>query len=196
MKEEREPFLVWKTLKVRVLEQFQSMKRGTVCGQFLAIKQETIVKEYINLFDKLVAPLPHLSNEVLENTFMNGLVPWVKAEVECWEPVGLMNMMKVAQRVKNRELVWKETSLDFSLINKAHSAANNNKSVVNPSLKETIKTNEVIPMRTITLRRATTNAVRREGLVKRLSDAEFQARKEKGLCFRCDDDTRWGINVR
>lgn len=35
---------------------------------------------------------------------MNGLLPWIKADVECWEPMGLAHMMKLAQRVENREL--------------------------------------------------------------------------------------------
>lgn len=54
-------------------------------------------------------PLPRLSDEILENTFMDELVPWVRAKVECREPVGLMNMMEVAQSVENREVVQFET---------------------------------------------------------------------------------------
>ncbi|TYK18318.1 ty3-gypsy retroelement transposase [Cucumis melo var. makuwa] len=42
-------------------------------------------------------------------------------------------------------------------------------------------------MRTITLRGVTTTDNRREGPSKRLSNAEFQARREKRLCFKCDE---------
>ncbi|KAL0551119.1 hypothetical protein IC582_010201 [Cucumis melo] len=42
-------------------------------------------------------------------------------------------------------------------------------------------------MRTITLREVATGDNRREGPTKRLTDAEFQARREKGLCFRCGE---------
>lgn len=90
---------------------FRSIKEGSICGQFLAIKQETTVEQYWNLFDKLVAPLPYLPNEVLEETFMNGLTLWIKAEVECWEPTGLAQMMKLAQRVENREITRREVTL-------------------------------------------------------------------------------------
>lgn len=41
---------------------------------------------------------------MLEETFMKGLILWIKAEVECWEPIGLVQMMKLAQRVENHEL--------------------------------------------------------------------------------------------
>ncbi|KAA0051401.1 Ty3/gypsy retrotransposon protein [Cucumis melo var. makuwa] len=43
------------------------------------------------------------------------------------------------------------------------------------------------PMRTITLREVATGENRREVPTKRLTDAEFQARREKGLCFRCGE---------
>lgn len=51
------------------------MREGSTCRPFLAIKQETCI-EYQNL----VAPLSHSPKEVLEETFMNGLSPWMKAE--------------------------------------------------------------------------------------------------------------------
>ncbi|TYK28130.1 Ty3/gypsy retrotransposon protein [Cucumis melo var. makuwa] len=43
------------------------------------------------------------------------------------------------------------------------------------------------PMRTITLREVATEENRQEGPTKRLTDAEFQARREKGLCFWCEE---------
>lgn len=67
-------------MKFRLLQHFRSPRQGTVCGQFLSIKQESTVEEYINLFHKLA---DHLTDEILENTFMNGLNPLVRAEVEC-----------------------------------------------------------------------------------------------------------------
>lgn len=64
-------------------------------GRFLTIKQTSIVEEYRNLFDRLVAPVTDLSNKVLEETFMNGLFPLIRAEVEFSEPVGLPQMMQL-----------------------------------------------------------------------------------------------------
>lgn len=42
-------------------------------------------------------------------------------------------------------------------------------------------------MRTITLRSSNSGEVRKERSMKRLPDVEFQARKEKGLCFKCNE---------
>lgn len=49
------------------------------------------------------------------------------------------------------------------------------------------KSGNIFLMRTITLRRVTADENRQEGPAKRLSNAEFQARRDKGLCFRCDE---------
>lgn len=71
--EEQDPFVNWRNLKEHLLVRFRSERDGSLCGRFLAIKEESTVEEYQNLFDKLVAPLPQLSNQVLEETFMSGL---------------------------------------------------------------------------------------------------------------------------
>ncbi|KAL0536565.1 hypothetical protein IC582_025514 [Cucumis melo] len=47
--------------------------------------------------------------------------------------------------------------------------------------------NTTFPVHTITLRNSNANEVRKETNFRRLPDAEFQARKEKGLCFRCNE---------
>ncbi|KAA0066183.1 Ty3/gypsy retrotransposon protein [Cucumis melo var. makuwa] len=49
------------------------------------------------------------------------------------------------------------------------------------------KGNTSFPMRTIILRSSNTAEVRKDTNSRRLLDAEFQARKEKGLCFRCNE---------
>ncbi|KAA0033871.1 transposon Tf2-1 polyprotein isoform X1 [Cucumis melo var. makuwa] len=89
-----------------LLIQFRSIREGSICGWFMGIKQESTVEEYRNLFDKLVAPLLGLQDKVVEETFMNRLLPWIKAEVEFCEPVEL------AQRVENREIIRNEYLAD------------------------------------------------------------------------------------
>lgn len=49
------------------------------------------------------------------------------------------------------------------------------------------KTRENFPMQTITLKRATMVGNQREGLTRRMSDAEFQAQRDKGLCLNCGE---------
>ncbi|KAA0045155.1 Transposon Tf2-9 polyprotein [Cucumis melo var. makuwa] len=96
-------------------------------------------------------------------------------------------MMEVAQLVENREILRREANLNGFFGGKnTVQASGGNKAVTNYATGE-VKGNSTFPIRTITLRSSGPNENRREGFYKRLLDAEFQARKEKGLCFRCNE---------
>lgn len=59
-------------------------------------------------FFRLVFYLPHLSNDVLENVFMNGLDTTIKVGFEFWSPSGLKEMMKQAQQIEDRGYIKNE----------------------------------------------------------------------------------------
>ncbi|KAL0533794.1 hypothetical protein IC582_028065 [Cucumis melo] len=185
--EERDKFTSWSNMKERLLVRFRSNKDGTISGQFLRIKQESTVEEYINLFDKMVAPVNDLPERVIEDTFMNGLLPWVRSEVVFCRPKGLAEMMEVAQMVENREIVRTEAKLSGYSGGKMTGHIGGNGKTASGGVAGESKSNTSFPIRTITLRSFGPNENRREGTYKRLPDAEFQARKEKGLCFRCNE---------
>ncbi|TYK02420.1 transposon Tf2-1 polyprotein isoform X1 [Cucumis melo var. makuwa] len=92
LQEERDKYLSWINLKERLLVCFRSSRDG--------IKQESTVEEYRNLFDKLVAPLSNLQERVIEDTFMNGLLPWIRAKVAFCRSKGLAEMMQVAWKTE------------------------------------------------------------------------------------------------
>ncbi|KAA0039090.1 ty3-gypsy retrotransposon protein [Cucumis melo var. makuwa] len=135
----------------------------------------------------MVASLYDLPERVVEDTFMNGLLPWVRSEVVFCRPKGLAEMMEVAQMVENREIVRIEAKLSGYLGGKLTGQVNGNGKVASSSVAGESKGNTSFPIRTITLSSSGPNENRREGSYKRLLDAEFQARKEKGLCFRCNE---------
>ncbi|KAA0037390.1 ty3-gypsy retrotransposon protein [Cucumis melo var. makuwa] len=184
--EEREKFISWSNLKERLLVRFRSSRDGTVLGKFLRVKQETIVDEYRNLFDKLVAPLSDVPDPVVEDTFMNGLFPWIRAEVILCRPKGLAEMMEIAQLVENREIIRNEANLN-SFAGGKYLPQNTTSSRGTTNTISDNKANTTFPMRTITLRSSNNAEIRKDTNSRRLPDAEFQARKEKGLCFRCNE---------
>ncbi|KAA0057627.1 ty3-gypsy retrotransposon protein [Cucumis melo var. makuwa] len=117
---------------------------------------------------------------------MNGLLPWMKAEVAFCRPKSLAEMMEVAQLVENREILRREANLNgYSGRKSSVQASGGNKVAPNNATGE-IKGNTTFSIRTITLRSPGPNENRREGAYNRLMDAEFQIWKEKGLCFRCN----------
>ncbi|TYJ98848.1 transposon Tf2-1 polyprotein isoform X1 [Cucumis melo var. makuwa] len=185
--EERDRFTSWSNMKERLLVRFRSNKDGTISGQFLRVKQESTVEEYINLFDKMVAPVNDLPERVIQDTFMNGLLPWVRSEVFFCRPKSLTEMMEVPQMVENREIARTEAKMSGYLWGKIAGHTSVVGKTTSGGVSGENKNNTVFPIRTITLRSSAPNENRREGTYKRLPDAEFQARKEKGLCFRCNE---------
>ena len=118
---------------------------------------------------------------------MGGLLLWIKAKVEFCEQLRLSQMMILAQMVENREILRKEANLPrYSRAKFPNYPSTNAKTntVINGNDN---KGNTIFPIRTITLRGTATGEIQKEGTSKRLSDAEFQTRKEKGLCFQCNE---------
>ncbi|KAA0054134.1 Transposon Ty3-I Gag-Pol polyprotein [Cucumis melo var. makuwa] len=103
-------------------------------------------------------------------------------------------MMKIREieislrRLKCRSLLVKILIPGFSALK------GNVKSVVIYSTSDS-KGNTMFPIRTITLRSSNAGEVHKEGPTKCLPDAEFQAMREKGLCFKCNEkystDHKW-----
>ena len=60
------------------------------------IKQEGKVKDYLQRFEELSAPLPEMAKDVLEGTFTNGLDPVIRTKVLFVLVVGLEDTMEVA----------------------------------------------------------------------------------------------------
>ncbi|KAA0026023.1 putative retroelement pol polyprotein [Cucumis melo var. makuwa] len=136
-------------------------------------------------FASKVTLLSDVLDSVVEDTFMNGLFSWIRAEVVFCRPKGLAEMMEVAQLVENRELIQNKANLNGFAGGKypPQSTANNRETTngINDN-----KGNTTFPMRTITLRSSNNTEICKDTNSRRLPDAEFQARKEKGLCFRCN----------
>lgn len=96
-------------------------------------------------------------------------------------------MIRLAQLVENREIIQNEANLkDYSGGKYSTPSSSFLKSNITASSNNN-KGNTIFPMRTTTLRGNAAREVKKEGPLKRLSDVEFQARKEKGLCFRCNE---------
>ncbi|KAA0048763.1 transposon Tf2-1 polyprotein isoform X1 [Cucumis melo var. makuwa] len=98
-------------------------------------------------------------------------------------PKGLAEMMQVAQLVENRELIRNEANLSSLMSGKYPPQPTICNKATTATATVENKGNTTFPIRTITLRNSNANEVRRETNTRRLPDAEFQARKEKGLCF-------------
>lgn len=136
------------------------------------MKQEGLVAEFRRAFEVLATPLKDLPDEVPESTFMNGLLPKIWAEICLLGPIGLGQIMEVAQKVEDRNLVLKSA--------KEASAQKIHKFIQNPIKARTFST------KAVTVENRLTNN-RREAPIKRMTDIEWRSKREKGLCFRCEE---------
>lgn len=64
------------------------MQEGSLCSRFLGIKQSTTVAELCHRFETYSAPLSDLTDDVLENTFLNELLSSTKAQIVRRESIG------------------------------------------------------------------------------------------------------------
>ena len=103
----REVFRSWENLKRRLLLRFLPTQEGSLCEQFLAVRQQGTVAAYRREFEILATPLKGISEEVMESTFMNGLLPEIRVELRPLQPYGLGHLMEMAQRVEGRNLAMR-----------------------------------------------------------------------------------------
>ncbi|KAA0037917.1 ty3-gypsy retrotransposon protein [Cucumis melo var. makuwa] len=190
--ENRKRFRSWRELKERMYNRFRCRDFGTACARFLAIKQEGTVSEYLQKFEELSAPLPEMAEEVLEGTFTNGLDPRIRKEVFSMRAVGLEDLMEAAQLAEEKA-EWSKGGPNSYPFSKEMAKTTLGSS---PKMTETPTTKMVTLAEKVVNQTSNSNTSqfqtvggggRREPSYRRWTDSELQARKEKGLCYCCDE---------
>ena len=95
----------WDDFKEALLMRFCSEQEGTLYHKFLAMKQETMVEDFLEKYETLGSPLRNLPNAVMEVAIMNGLKPKVLVEVRMMKPTNLAQMIEACQLVEERNKV-------------------------------------------------------------------------------------------
>lgn len=175
----------WTELKLLLIKRFRPSHEGTLSERFMALRQTGSVRDYRRQFEILAAPIGDIPEHVLEGHFINGLKTEVKAEVRLHAPEGLGRVMEVAQRVEDKLAI-----LTQGRGQPGPGGHRSNYSVgplppIQPY--SATRTTPVVPVSSSRPTTSTTAANRSIGGFKKLSDSELQARREKGLCFKCDE---------
>ncbi|KAA0063363.1 retrotransposon protein [Cucumis melo var. makuwa] len=147
-------------------------------------KQEGSYNDYVKKFVNYSAPLPHMAESVLRDAFLTGLEPALQAEVMSRHPQTLEECMMAAQLVNDRNLALKLAQAETGIMEPKRNEATTTKVPWNND-KGSMRKNE-FQMKQITIP-LKGSYHKGEPPVKRLSDAEFRARLDKGLCFRCNE---------
>jgi len=138
-------------------------------ANFMSLKQIGTVKEYRRSFERFAKGMRDISMSALEGKWESGLKEEIRSAMRKLRPVGIEEKMFMAQVIED----------DF-----AFQAAQNEGST-SATVKAKVGTigsgtgsTEILSHRTTTFHPTS---------CKKLTEAEIRARKDKGLCFRCDE---------
>ncbi|TYK23219.1 ty3-gypsy retrotransposon protein [Cucumis melo var. makuwa] len=125
-----------------------------------------------------------MAESVLRDAFLTGLEPALQAEVMSRHLHTLEECMMAAQLVNDRNLALKLAHEEMGIIEPKRNEATSTKVPWNNDKGNMRKNKFQMKQITIPLKGSYQKG---EPPVKRLSDAEFRARLDKGLCFRCNE---------
>lgn len=208
----------WEELKGLLLRQFRPAAAGSLHEQWLAHEQEGSVVEYRRRFIELLAPLEGIPEEVAKCQFINKLNGDIRAEVRLLNPSTLDMAMDMAVKAEDK-LKWagprkinltqnrpqnslathsaylQPTPTSYRTHTQSYNKPNNqtyqpSQNGSNNFSNRSTATSHNFPARNFPI----TNPMRGSGEVRRLSEKEMQQKREKGLCFRCDE--KWNVGHR
>ncbi|KAL4567338.1 hypothetical protein LXL04_022921 [Taraxacum kok-saghyz] len=164
-----------------ILRAERSLKAGSLYEQWLASKQIGSVLEYQRRFIELSAPLNGITEEVAMGQFINGLKNEIRAEVRVMGPRSLDQAMELAVKIEDkvnptlfRPTFAKSTQSTTNLQNHSSSFSSSS-SGTHPTVKPLFTGSYSKPIRE----------------TRRLSEKELQEKKDRGLCFKCDE--KWKV---
>ncbi|XP_038708231.1 uncharacterized protein LOC120003349 [Tripterygium wilfordii] len=103
--ESRTLIVTWQAFRLALLKKFRSSQEGTGYECLVELRQDGTIAEYREKFEQLSAPLKDISEEMLAGIFVNGLKDVIRVEVKMSPNLSLMDLMELAQRVEDRNLV-------------------------------------------------------------------------------------------
>ncbi|KAL4018114.1 hypothetical protein IC575_021704 [Cucumis melo] len=174
----------WEDLKSRMFEFFRDSGQKSLGARLIRIQQEGSYNEYVKKFVTYSAPLPYMAESVLVDAFVTGLEPSLQAEVISRHPQTLEDCMREAQLVNDRNLALKLSKMELGMTDWEVGGSSKVKKLGDVDKPPPRKTDFQMKQITIPIKG---NFKKGEPPVKRLSDAEFRARLDRGLCFRCND---------
>ena len=191
----RNPFLSWEQMKIRVLEQFSPAQDTSAGERVLCLRQKDTVRNYRRDFIALASNAPEIPYPILEMAFLNGLRPKIKVGVKLMSLRGLQRVMDVAKLVED----WseggdatEETSEEKDKTSRSVNGrpqAQNNKPAQQSGNGSSPNKNKAGSGSTTSQNNTTTkpNHNRLKPPFRRLTPAEVAKWKAEGLCYRCDE---------
>ncbi|XP_062108727.1 uncharacterized protein LOC133819478 [Humulus lupulus] len=191
----RRPITSWASLKRLILQRFREAPVGSISEELLSLNQTTSVKEYRVRWETLAARVLDVPEHILEGSFMRGLKDAIKAALHILQPIGLAHIMDTAQRVEEGHQLLHSGPIFRPSSNKSSPgppaqsrnavAPVSSRTHQHPSIAASSSSTTTTHQRTGT---SAFGAGQQSKLpaFRRLTEAEYQEKRARGICFKCD----------
>jgi hypothetical protein len=191
------PNQTWSAFKEALLKRFQPSMLQSPYELLMSLKQIGSVELYREQFELYAGPLRSAEPEYLKGIFLSGLQDVIKAELKL-HPVGsLPELMDYAQRIDEKNMLLTKGSNETGSIGRTMRTSNKSKTAIWESEnKSQVQTNQSGVVSSMgegvgnsigeSDNSKTSEAIKGQ-MFKKLTDAEIQDKRVKGLCFRCDE---------
>ncbi|KAF7812804.1 Retrotransposable element Tf2 [Senna tora] len=117
--ETRVEMRTWPKFKTELLRRFHQSQLGNGYEMLMALKQTGSAAEYREKFELLSAPLKDAPEDMLISVFLNGLKEDVRAELRMSRAQNLLEVLDLAHKVEDRNMVLAKLKEDQEKANRA-----------------------------------------------------------------------------
>ncbi|XP_019446853.1 PREDICTED: uncharacterized protein LOC109350125 [Lupinus angustifolius] len=185
------PKPTWEGFKVAVIRRFQPSMMQNPFEVLLSLKQTGGVEEYVEEFEKYIGALKEMDQDFAKGIFLNGLKADIQAEVRLFELSSLAEIVRKSLMVEKRNEVVHLGGSGYG--GKAVRYARNN------SYQKVVTVDSrTVPDRAVGQSGGshitstgsasfTASSRARGGEFRHLTSSELKDKRDKGLCFKCDE---------
>ena len=100
---ERDQIQSWVSFQDKFRVRFRQSRGSSAIDQLLNIRQTGSVEEYRERFEELIVDLPHVTSDIIESAFLNGLKRHLKDQVVRCRPANLADIVEIAKLIESQE---------------------------------------------------------------------------------------------
>ncbi|XP_026415231.1 uncharacterized protein LOC113310676 [Papaver somniferum] len=172
----------WETFMKDICSHFQELGHDDIVGEFNKLSQVGTVSEYQEIFEEfkalMLAKNKHLTEDYFTSSFISGLKEELRIVVQMFSPATLEKAIYLARM---HEMLLDSSNKKAKInrppplyIPQSHMNTVHSPKSTSPSPRGTIPTSPKFPP------------------IRRLTYAEMKTRKDKGLCYNCDEEFKVG----
>ncbi|XP_062073590.1 uncharacterized protein LOC133777856 [Humulus lupulus] len=178
----------WALLKHLLMVRFRFAPVGSSTEELLSVKQESTVRAYRLQWEALASRVVGVPEHVLEGSFIKGLKEEIRGPLHVLQPSGLAQIMETAQRIEEGHFL---SGLGFhhrtgSARAQAAPISLPRFSQQHPSTRSTTAFLASSPQPSSTSTGPPSATPVTPPPLRRLTEQEYQDKKNRGVCFRCD----------